>query len=721
MKKLIIVLAIIGVCFAQTKNIVPRAAHQGQIGTAAKPWKKAVVDSLVVSFYLTHDTTGLGNSSHWNTAYSWGNWAHTTLSGYGITDACASNDGRLSDARTPVAHNQAWSTIQTTPTTLSGYGITDADAAGSAATVQSNLGTHAALTGTAVHGLGTVVTHAATDFDASGAAAAITLSGLGGVPSSRKITSTIDLSADRNLSASDVGALATGGTAADVNVSGTNIAGALSGKLGTSATAADVNVSGTNIAAALSGKAATSHNQDASTINSGTLDGDRLPALSTTKKGGCPATGTPSGKYLKDDGTWATVSGGSTPTGTGWRHVTSGVEDGAATTPSASDVGLGNVTNESKSTMFTDPTFTTKITTPAITLNGTALTSTAAEINNLHGLTLSGSNTGDASGHGGLALNGAVTGTGITMSTAKLLGRTTAATGAIEEIAASTGLGFSAGNLTVSYGTASGTAAQGNDSRITGAEQTTNKGAVSGYCGLDASQKVAIANIPTASPTIVLGTAGALGSATSTIKSDATIAAFDATVVSPTTPGALGTTGSIAFAARRDHTHQSPGGLITNTSQVSVGPSVTTEVTILTFTLPANYLLAGTQIRFSMQGTHRSQATSGTLTIRMYVGATAGQTVILATQTNAVAASFMQFEGYGTVRTTGSSGTYIATGVYDITNAATTRICYAQGGASTTTVNTTTTAVVKLTAQWVTSSATNVLLIQNASIRVEKM
>lgn len=38
----------------------------------------------------------------------------------------AGDDSRLSDARTPTAHNQAWSTITSTPTTLSGYGITDA-------------------------------------------------------------------------------------------------------------------------------------------------------------------------------------------------------------------------------------------------------------------------------------------------------------------------------------------------------------------------------------------------------------------------------------------------------------------------------------------------------------------------------------------------------------------------------------------------------------------
>lgn len=56
--------------------------------------------------------------------------------------------------------------------------------------------------------------------------------------------------------------------------------------------------------------AAASHNHSANAITSDTLDGDRLPALSTAKKGGVPATGTPSGKYLKDDGTWATPPGG---------------------------------------------------------------------------------------------------------------------------------------------------------------------------------------------------------------------------------------------------------------------------------------------------------------------------------------------------------------------------------------------------------------------------
>lgn len=52
----------------------------------------------------------------------------------------------------------------------------------------------------------------------------------------------------------------------------------------------------------------------------------------------------------------------------------------------------------------------------------------------------------------GKASTGAVTGTGITMSTARILGRTTAGTGAIEEISIGSGLTLSAGTLTASGG-----------------------------------------------------------------------------------------------------------------------------------------------------------------------------------------------------------------------------------------------------------------------------
>ena len=50
------------------------------------------------------------------------------LQGFGTnsTTAARGDDARLSNARTPTAHNQGWSTITGTPNTVSGYGITDA-------------------------------------------------------------------------------------------------------------------------------------------------------------------------------------------------------------------------------------------------------------------------------------------------------------------------------------------------------------------------------------------------------------------------------------------------------------------------------------------------------------------------------------------------------------------------------------------------------------------
>lgn len=69
------------------------------------------------------------------------------------------------------------------------------------------------------------------------------------------------------------------------------------------------------------GKANAAHNHAATDINSGTLDGDRLPGLSSTKKGGVPATGTPSGKYLKDDGTWGVVNSAT------WGNITGTLGD----------------------------------------------------------------------------------------------------------------------------------------------------------------------------------------------------------------------------------------------------------------------------------------------------------------------------------------------------------------------------------------------------------
>ena len=69
--------------------------------------------------------------------------AKVSFPGFGTTAGTAAegNDARLSDARTPLAHDQAWSTITSTPTTLSGYGITDAQGLDSDLTALAGLST----------------------------------------------------------------------------------------------------------------------------------------------------------------------------------------------------------------------------------------------------------------------------------------------------------------------------------------------------------------------------------------------------------------------------------------------------------------------------------------------------------------------------------------------------------------------------------------------------
>jgi hypothetical protein len=56
---------------------------------------------------------------------------------------------------------------------------------------------------------------------------------------------------------------------------------------------------------------------------------------------------------------------------------------------------------------------------------------------------------GDGSKLSNIAVSGAITGSGLTMATARLLGRSTASTGAVEEISLAGGLAFSSGTLTV--------------------------------------------------------------------------------------------------------------------------------------------------------------------------------------------------------------------------------------------------------------------------------
>ena len=160
-----------------------------------------------------------------------------------------------------------------------------------------------------------------------------------------------------------------------------------------------------------------------------------------------------SGLYLKDDGSYANPGGGTTPTGTGFRHVTGGVEDSASSLPTWTDV-------QSKPATF-PPTV------PIAQADVSSLVSDLAGKQASLGFTPENSaNKNAANGYAGLSAG--------------------------SKIAASQMTGvLASGDLT-------------NDSAL---EKTANKGAANGYAGLDAGIKIPIAQIPTGSTasTVAIG------------------------------------------------------------------------------------------------------------------------------------------------------------------------------------------------------------------------
>ncbi|MBP9035001.1 MAG: hypothetical protein KBG29_13960, partial [Pseudomonadales bacterium] len=130
------------VLVAETPAQVRAAAGLGSVeNTALSTWAGSTnLDTVgTVTTGTWHGSaiadTYISSAAAWN--------AKVSFPGFGATAGTAAegNDARLSDARTPLAHTQAWSTITTTPTTLAGYGITDAQGLDSDLTALAGLST----------------------------------------------------------------------------------------------------------------------------------------------------------------------------------------------------------------------------------------------------------------------------------------------------------------------------------------------------------------------------------------------------------------------------------------------------------------------------------------------------------------------------------------------------------------------------------------------------
>jgi hypothetical protein len=161
--------------------------------------------------------------------------------------------------------------------------------------------------------------------------------------------------------------------------------------------------------------------------------------------------------------------------------------------------------------------------------------------------------------------------------------------------------------------------------------------------------------------TFSYSTATAAGAASTAVRTDATLAIFDATIPAVTTPAVLSVTGAAAVAARRDHGHQSPGGVAALLTTVAIA---NTETQVLQFSIPANFMQAGTSFKIRAFGTATTGGTPGTPTARARVGTTSltgnvaasvAPTVVRASASNAP----FVVEVDATVYTAGAGGTII--------------------------------------------------------------
>lgn len=195
-----------------------------------------------------------------------------------------------------------------------------------------------------------------------------------------------------------------------------------------------------------------------------------------------------------------------------------------------------------------------------------------------------------------------------------------------------------------------------------------------------------------------------------------------------TTPGAAvqsnpnlldGSSGSGPGLGFFDHVHQTPGGLGSKTANQTIS-SNNAETTILSIAgLPLNYLGVGTVLRFKARGTVQVQAGSGTLTFKVYLGNVLNASLQMPNQAGAAGPVAWEMEYTVTVQSNGAGGTMLGGGRLSINWA--TFLNVLADSAGTNAVDTTAAQIPKITAQWATSSATNILVITQASVEVVQM
>lgn len=175
------------------------------------------------------------------------------------------------------------------------------------------------------------------------------------------------------------------------------------------------------------------------------------------------------------------------------------------------------------------------------------------------------------------------------------------------------------------------------------------------------------AHLALATNAIVLGSAAAAGAAATTLRSNDTIAAFEATAPSTQAFGDTAVVGTAAFATRRDHKHAMPAdpviAHIVGTTSITGAVAIANTETVVASASIASGLVAGSTFAVRAYGRLTSGATGGSSIFRFRIGPTTLTGNIAATLTivnaDSVTDAPFKLEMLVTVRSSGGAGTVI--------------------------------------------------------------
>jgi hypothetical protein len=350
---------------------------------------------------------------------------------------------------------------------------------------------------------------------------------------------------------------------------------------------------------------------------------------------------------------------------------------------------------------------------------------------------------------------GAATGSGLTMATSRLLGRTTASPGAIEEISLTTtgtsgAATLTGGNLNIpqySGGGGSGTVNSGTSTRLayyastgTAVSETTNM-AIDNTNG---RMNVGGTGVPTARVQAAAGTAanGQVLLTPSVLGSGGLTATTDGMMWYDTTSNnsslylrklyAAATsilTKFITLDRNADFTGASSGiiqsdangtlskgadltalGIFAQTSTVTVDNTATSTTLIGTVTgvttLPANFFGVGKTIKIFVSGTYNQANGSQDCALKLTIGGVAVGTITFA-HNGGLTTKYYDAEFTLTCRTAGASGTLQFMGIGRLNHTGSSLQNYFQVSSTSASINTTGTLAIDLQADWVSADPDN--------------